>query len=103
MNQQEIEQMRCKLQEQLRHDYFDKLKNEEDPSAERYELIGTVSIAIDRLIEIETSFLSDLLGDMEDGICPSCLIKDSTDVANAKSVAVAFNNYITTSQNMSHE
>ena len=65
MNQQSIEEMRHKLQEQLREDYFDKLKNEEDPSAERYELIGTISNALDRLLEIESGFLAELLGDSE--------------------------------------
>ena len=102
MNQQSIEEMRHKLQEQLREDYFDKLKNEEDPSAERYELIGTISNALDRLLEIESGFLAELLGDSEDGICPSCLIKDATDVANLKTLAVCFNNYIKTADSMSH-
>lgn len=102
MNQQSIEEMRVKLQAQMREDFFDKLKNDEDPSAERYELIGTISAAIDRLIEIETGFLSDLLGDSDDGICPSCLIKDATDIANAKAVGVSFNHYLTSSTNMAH-
>ena len=101
-NQNSIEQMRIKLQSQMREDYFDKLKNEEDPSAERYELIGTMSSCLDRLIEIESGFLTDLLGDADEGICPSCLIKDATDVANAKAVAVSFNHYIKASTNMAH-
>ena len=103
MNEQSIEQMRVKLQEQLREDYFDKLKNDDDPSAERYELIGTISNAVDRLLQIEAGFLTELLADSEDGICPSCLIKDATDVANLKNVAHAFNNYIKTSQDMPHD
>jgi len=102
MNQQTIEEMRVKLQAQMRDDYFDKLKNDEDPSAERYELIGTISEAIDRLIKIETGFLSDILGDSDEGICPSCLIKDATDVANAKAVAISFNHYINSSTDMAH-
>lgn len=98
----QIEQMRNQLQEQLRHDYFDKLKNEEDPSAERYELIGTISTGLDRLLAIESGFLVDMLQDSEEGICPSCLIKDSTDVANLKSVAIVFNHYLKATQDM-HE
>ena len=98
----QIEQVRNRLQEQLRNDFFDKLKNEDDPSAERYELISTISTAMDRLLAIESDFLIEMLEDADEGICPSCLIKDSTDVANLKSVAIVFNHYLQATQDM-HE
>jgi len=100
MNDSQIEEFRNQLQEGLRKDYFDKLKNDDDPSAERYELIGTVSYALERLLELETMFLTETLTDNDDGICPSCLIKDATDVANLKVVALGFNNYLQATQNM---
>lgn len=102
MNDTTIEKFRDQLASQLRDDYFDKLKNDDDPSAERYALISTISIAIDKLIQIESDFLMDLLADESDGICPSCLAKDAADVANAKSLANAFNFYLTSSQDVTH-
>ena len=101
-NDIQVEEFREKLQLQLRDDYFDKIQNEDDPSAERYALIGTVKEAVERLMEIETNFLMEVIADSDEGICPSCLIKDATDVANIKSVASAFNNYLNTSNNMHH-
>lgn len=101
MNDTQIEKMRHQLQEQMRGDYFDKLKNEDDPSAERYELIGTVSMALDRLLEVESKFLTETLGS-DDGICPSCLLHESVDVANVKAVAMMFNHYLKQSTDLEH-
>lgn len=101
-NETQLEEFREKLQLQLRDDYFDKLVNDDDPSAERYALIGTIKQAAERLLEIETGFLMEILADSDEGICPSCLIKDATDVANIKNVVSAFNNYLNTSNIMHH-
>ena len=97
-----IEDFRDRLQMQLRDDYFDKIENKDDPAAERYALIATASTALKRLIEIESMFLTELLAEADDGICPSCLIKDATDVANVKNAASAFNHYIHTANSMHH-
>ena len=97
-----IEEFRMQLNAQLREDFLDKLKNPEDPVAERDAILGLVGDSLKRLIEIEAGFLSDLLVDADDGLCPGCLIKDATDVANAKSVAHAFNHYLSSTSNMHH-
>jgi hypothetical protein len=102
MNDSAIEKVRDQLACQLRDDYFDKLHNEDDPSSERYALISTISLALDKLIQIESNFLTELLADSDDGICPCCLAKDAADVANAKSVANAFNFYLTCSHDVTH-
>lgn len=102
MNDSAIEKVRDQLASQLRDDYFDKLENSDDPSAERYALIATISKAVDKLIQIESDFLTELLADSSDGICPCCLAKDAADVANVKSVANAFNFYLTSSQDVAH-
>lgn len=97
-----IEDFRDMLQMQLRDDYFNKIENKEDPCAERYALLATISSALERLIEIESTFLTEMLADTDDGMCPACLIKDATDVANIKSAASAFNHYVTTANSMHH-
>jgi len=97
-----IEDFRDRLQMQLRDDYFDKIENKDDPSAERYALIATASTALKRIIEIESQFLTEMLAETDEGICPSCLIKDATDVANIKNATAAFNHYLTTANSMHH-
>jgi len=102
MNDSAIEKVRDQLACQLRDDYFDKLENADDPSAERHALISTISKAVDKLIQIESDFLTDHIADAADGMCPCCLAKDAADVANAKSLANAFNFYLTSSQDVTH-
>ena len=97
-----IENFRSQLQTQMREEFFDKLQNEDDPSAERYSLIETIRDGLARLVQLEGLFLSELLEDSADGVCPSCLINNATDLSNIKSVAHAFNNYLEDSSPMQH-
>ena len=57
----EVEEFRSRLQTQLRDDYFHKIKNAEDPHAERIQLIATVSQALERLLDVEALFLNEML------------------------------------------
>jgi len=100
----ELESFREKLQEQLRAEFFDKIANDEDPFAERHELISVLSTGLERLVEVEKSFVLQTLKDAEqdDGICPSCLMSNTIDLTNARLLAKIFNNYLEESDSAGH-
>ena len=92
-DQIELENFREQLVEQHRQQFLESLKNDDDPSAERYALIGIVSEAMQRLLNLERKFVDGIISD-KDGICPGCLRSAVVDVERLDSVAIAFNHYL---------
>ena len=87
-----VEEMRRTLREKHLQDFFDTLKNSDNPSEERASLIGVLSIGLSRLCDVEEAFVVATTGDED--VCLGCLAANVVDHANIVAVANSFNHYL---------
>ena len=87
-----VEEMRRTLREKHLQDFFDTLKNSDNPSEERASLISVLSIGITRLCDVEEAFVRATTADED--ICLGCLAANVVDHANIVGVANSFNHYL---------
>ena len=92
----DLENLREQLADQHRAEFFDSLKNPEDPLAERYSMIAVASKALSTLLDIEESFVQDQMEDHKKSkeLCLNCFKDNITDIERIRSVIIQFNNYL---------
>ena len=101
-NEHDVEQFREKLAEQHRTEFLTRLRNEDDPSNERFQLIDVIGRSLERLKELEEMFLTEMLTDASDTICPTCLARNAVDLANVRTLCSLYNQYLSEGANVDH-
>jgi len=91
-----VEEMRVSLREEHIQAFLETIKNDDDPSAERETLMSTISKALSRLCDVESSFVTDMLSSDSSDVCLGCFGENMRDHVNIVSVANSFNHYLST-------
>ena len=89
-----IAEAREKLSQERLSSFLSTLENDEDPSAERHALISLVSRGLERLSEVESIFVKEMLEQKQEELCLGCLCGNVTDYSNINSVITSFNHYL---------
>lgn len=102
-NSTAVEEMRMSLREEHIQTFLETLKNEEDPMAERDALISTLSKALSRLCDVESTFVTDILSEDRSDVCLGCFGESMRDHVNIVATANSFNHYLSTGSDQCEE
>ena len=87
-----IEKFRNQLKSKQVSDFFDSIKNEENPDAEMHSLCDLSSQVMKRMHEIQSSKVAQLMAGEE--ICPGCLIGATLELQSIKQMVQSFNSFV---------
>ena len=96
MNQSEIEKMRMELTGNRIQEFIESFVNPEDVAAQRANMIVIITYALEKLLDVESSYIQELLtaGHEGDEMCPGCLVASTKDYTQVQMIAKMFNNYL---------
>ena len=92
----QIEDFRNKLRTQQVSDFFDTIKNAQEPDAESESLKLLAGKVIARMSEIQQEKIKEMCSSEE--ICPGCLISATVDLTSIKAMADAYNKLVTNTE-----